>query len=136
MRDILRSPFWWTAIGAVGTIAPMAIPSGAGWPLSIAAMTLYSIAAPLACALGTQWWLKTLLTGAAWVAIFFAVGEMPGLKAIKELAMVFLLPMMVYPLAVGVSGLIRLARWREARTRARTTSVPTSDWPASSSPSP
>ena len=97
-----------------------------GWPISVAAFSVYSVAAPLACTLGTHWWIKTVLTGVAWVAIFFTLDVLPGIKAIRELAMVYLLPVMIYPLAVGVSGLIRLTRWRDARARARTPSAATS----------
>jgi hypothetical protein len=113
MPKLLRSPLVWIAIGAVGTLAPMMIPSAAGWPVSLLALCAFSVAGPLVCALGENWWLHTFLTGFAWVVIFVAVGETPGLKVLREGAMVYLLPMMIYPVAVGVSGLIRVARWRK-----------------------
>ena len=98
-------------MGVVGTLAPMiVVPSGAGWPISLLALTLFSVAGPLACALSTNWWLYTFLTGVAWVATFLAVGETPGLKALRELATVYMLPMMVYPIAVPISGMIRASR--------------------------
>ena len=49
------------------------------------------------------------------MVIFVAVGETPGLKVLREGAMVYLLPMMIYPVAVGVSGMIRVTRWRKPR---------------------
>ena len=113
MPKILRSPLVWIAIGAVGTLAPMMIPNGAGWPVSLLALCLFSVAGPLTSALGENWWLHTFLTGLAWVVTFVAVGETPGVKAVRELAMVYLLPMMIYPVAVGVSGIIRMTRWRK-----------------------
>ena len=48
---------------------------------------------------------------------FVVVGETPGLKALRELAMVYLMPMMIYPLAVPVSGVIRAERWRKRRVQ-------------------
>ena len=111
MRKLLRLPLAWIAIGVVGTLAPMVVlPSGAGWPISLLALTLFSVAGPLACALSDSWWIYTVLTGVAWVVTFVAVGETPGLKALRELATAYLLPMMVYPIAVPVSGMIRASR--------------------------
>ena len=117
MRNLLRSPYAWMAIGAVGTIAPMILPNGAGWPVSLIALCLFSVAAPLVCALGDDWWLHTFLTGFAWVVTFVAVGATPGVKALREGAMVYLLPMMIYPLAVAISGVIRAVRWRKRRVQ-------------------
>src|SRR5262245_5150550 len=111
----LRSPFVWIAIGAVGTLAPMMIPSGAGWPVSLIALCLLSVAAPLACALGANWWLNSFLTAFAWIVTFVAVSEMPGTKTLREGAMVYMLPMMIYPIAGAVSAVIRLVRWRKQR---------------------
>jgi hypothetical protein len=105
------------AIGAVGTIAPMLIPSGVGWPVSLIALCLFSVAGPLVCALGENWWLNTFLTGFVWVATFIAVGETPGLKTLREGAMVYMLPLMIYPVAVLISGPIRAARWRKRRVQ-------------------
>src|SRR5262245_40865393 len=94
MPNLLLSPLVW---GAVGPLAPMIVlPSGAGWPVSLVAMCLLSAAGPLACALGDNWWLYTFLTGFAWVVTFVAVGETPGVKTLREGAMVYLLPLMVY----------------------------------------
>src|SRR5262245_8861746 len=111
MPKLLRSPLAWIAFGVVGTLAPMvALPSGAGWPISLLALTLFSVAGPLACALSDSWWIYTFLTGVAWVVTFVAVGETPGLNALRELATVYMLPMMVYRIAGPISAMIRASR--------------------------
>jgi hypothetical protein len=105
-------------IGGVGTILPMAaIRNGSGWPLSLAMFCGFCVGAPLASAFRAHWWLETILAACVWVGAFFALGVTPGVVAVRELAMVYLLPMMVYPPAVVVSGLIRSARRRRGRVQ-------------------
>ena len=48
--------------------------------------------------------------------LFVLLGATPGVSAMGEGGMVFLLPATVYLGAVPVSGLIRAWRWRAGRT--------------------
>lgn len=104
----------WLLIGAVITIAPMALIPEIGWLPSFLGLSLYSVAGPLACAFSDRWWLNAVLSSAGWLAIFLVVGALPATTALREGATVFLLPMMIYPCAVLLSGIIRVVRWRAA----------------------
>jgi len=114
----LRSPFVWMAIGAIVTLVPLVPTHGPGWMVSLIGLCLFSVANPLTCALGDHWWRDTVLSAVAWGAIFAAIGALPGLKTLGEGAMVYLLPVMIYPVAVAISGVIRLIRVSASRTRA------------------
>lgn len=114
MTKALRSPLAWIAIGAIATILPMAVAGESAWPVSLAGLCLFSVASPLAGGLGHQWWRDTVVSLVAWVVIFVIAGQLPAMNALREGAMVFMLPMLIYPVALLVSGVIRLVRWRRA----------------------
>jgi hypothetical protein len=112
MMSRLRSPYSWIPIGAALTWLPMIVAQEIGWVFSLAGLCLFSVVSPLTCALGSHWWRDTLISIAAWIGIFMVLGMLPAITILREGATVFLLPMMVYPVAVLISGLVRLARWR------------------------
>jgi len=114
----LRSPFVWIAIGAVVTLAPLVSSHWPGWLVALGGLCLYGVANPLMCALGGHWWRDTFVSAVAWIVIFATAGALPGMTVLREGATVFLLPMMIYPTAVAISGIIRLIRFSAARTRA------------------
>jgi len=102
------------AAGAVLTLAPMLVFGKNAWPGSLAALCLYSVAAPLVAALGAAWWVETVVTAIAWLALIVALGQLPATSALGEGAMVFALPVMIYPPAVLISAIVRLVRYRRA----------------------
>ena len=115
MGKLVWSPFAWVVAGALFTIAPMALIPGVGWIGSFLAFSGYSAGAPIVFGFRDRWWLTMTLMTVGWVLTFFAIGALPATRELREGATVFLLPMMVYPVAVLISAGIRIARWRRAR---------------------
>ncbi len=107
---------------AVSLLARGAAPES---PLLVgaAALTFYSVASPLALVFLPRFFLGLVLGVVSWVVLFVAMGATcQGLMPPRALegAMVFLLPMMVYPVALLAAGIARLAfRRRLGPPRAR-----------------
>jgi hypothetical protein len=80
------------------------------------AICAYSVSAAIACALRRRWFLHAVIAIVAWVILLGALdmtAEALSPKSIGEGGMVFLLPMMGFPVLLAVSGIVRWQR-REA----------------------
>jgi len=74
-------------------------------------MMAYSIAAPLAALRRPSWWIAVLWMLPAWLLLFVALAstsEAVTPRGFGEGAMVFLLPMEVFPVMLVISGVVRL----------------------------
>lgn len=87
----------------------------AGPLVSVVALSAFALAHPALCAVRAWWWASTALGVAAFTVALAAVGAAPPVTALREGAMVFLLPFTLYPAAVVVSGLVRAWRWSRGR---------------------
>jgi hypothetical protein len=77
------------------------------------ALTLFSLAAPIGIVGRRRWWLSAVWALAGWLLLFFvlaATAEAITPRGYGEAAMVFLLPMEIFPVALILSGLVRLFR--------------------------
>jgi len=74
--------------------------------------TAYALVVPIATLLRPHWWLNTGLT---LVGFLFLIGAVNEAARLGEGAMVFLLPFMLLPALVAITGLVRLVQWGRAR---------------------
>jgi predicted CDP-diglyceride synthetase/phosphatidate cytidylyltransferase len=94
--------------------------AGSAWILvALGASLVFCVANPLACALRQAWWRETLVSGVLFLGTLFLYSILDGMGAIRlrEDSMVFAAPVIFYFVAVPVSGVIRLIRWRRAAAR-------------------
>jgi hypothetical protein len=98
-----------TAIVAI----PMMIVSRAGsGVVGMMASMVFSIVDPVLNLFRQSWWRGAFVSAGTWFLLFVAFAAIAnGLQPMHEGAMIFLLPMMVYPAALALSGVIRLVMW-------------------------
>jgi hypothetical protein len=82
-------------------------PRGARSVGVFAAITAYSIADPVINTLRSHWWVNAIKSLAGFIVLFIASGLIADADRIGEAGMIFMLPLMIYPVALGLSGLIR-----------------------------
>jgi hypothetical protein len=79
--------------------------------IGLIAMTVYSLTDPAMNVTRRSWWLGAFVSGTVWFALFlfmavttqFATGS-------QDVVLVYMLPMAAYPVAMAVSGLVRLLK--------------------------
>jgi hypothetical protein len=81
----------------------------------MAAHTLFSLSAPLSLIGARRFWWSALGSAALWLALFVAINATceAWLGRVGDDAMVFLLPFMLYPAALGAAMLAHLLRRRD-----------------------
>jgi hypothetical protein len=116
----LRNPLGQaTALYLVAAILMVAAPSYMLGP-AVLAMCVFSVASAWSAALQRRWWVYALLALLGWCVLFLALGataEALAPRGFGEGAMVFLLPVQVFPALLLVSGIVRLVRGRREQGR-------------------
>ena len=80
----------------------------AAWS-GFAAVMLFSITDPFLILRGRSWWAGALVSIPCWIGVFVVLGyTATRVGQLREGAMIFMLPMMIYPIALTVSGVVRL----------------------------
>jgi hypothetical protein len=83
------------------------------------AVSLFSIADPFLILRQRSWWLGALLSAPSWIVMTVLLANVADSVArLREGLMIFMLPAMAYPIALAISGLIRLVIWTRRRTPA------------------
>jgi len=107
-RLVLSSP----ALGAAVLVATGAASLFVGEATAMVAMgalTAYSVLDPVVNVTRRSWWSGAAISCAVWLALFLALPAFSEAVApVREGLMVFLVPMMVYPTALVLSGVARL----------------------------
>lgn len=87
--------------------------------VALGASLAFAVLNPLGCAFRGAWWLETIVSGAFFLGtlLLYDLLNQMGAVRLREDAMVFLAPVLLYLVAVPVSGIIRATRWKRA-TRA------------------
>ena len=68
---------------------------------------------------GRSWWRAALVALPVWVVVFAVLtGLVETVQPLGESAMVYLAPFMLYPFALAIAGLVRLAYWFDLRPQA------------------
>lgn len=114
----------WRMPGGVGVIlAVVCIPiillaGNAGPFVALAALCLYPLLDVPHTLRLSSWWLGAAISAVVWIMVFIAlVVAVEAVTPLREASLVFLLPFMVYPLALALSGLVRLEGWLSGRPR-------------------
>jgi hypothetical protein len=130
-----RLPGFLRLPGAIGAaLALIGVPlillfPDAGILVALAALCLYPLLDAPRVAAYPSWWLAAAISAAVWFVLF--IGLPMTANAVRPLddgVVVLLLPFMLYPLALGISGLVRLQvrlRGRPRESAARTTAIVT-----------
>ena len=114
----VRDWMYWNPLGqaaALFVIAAMLMLASPEYQLAPAmlAMCVFSVASCWTTALQQRWWAYALLAVFAWCLLFLAlaaISEAIAPRGFGEGAMVFLLPLEVFPVLLIVSGIVRWAR--------------------------
>lgn len=76
------------------------------------ALTIFSLIDPLANIRQRSWWVGAFVSAASWFVLFLVTAATTDILSDQpDIVMVFLLPLMAYPAAMALSGLIRFLRW-------------------------
>jgi hypothetical protein len=106
-----------TSMGLAAATAIVGIPSMVIWrrvavSIALAALSLFSVADPLLNVFRRSWWMGALVSAGTWMALFITFAATANaIEPMREGAMVFLLPMMIFAGALPLSGIVRLIRW-------------------------
>ena len=114
---------------------------GAGWVVpggvalfAMLALSVYSIVAPVSLLWTRRFWRSALASAGIWLLLFWALSA--GSEALngplRDDAMVFLLPFMIFPAALGIVTIAHWVRRPAAPPSGGTTPVPTTSAPAGS----
>lgn len=106
---------FWRLPGAAGvaialvTIPLIAITGEAGVFVALAALCLYPILDVPRTLARPSWWRAAIVSAIVWVVVFVTVvGIADSVGHLGEGTLAFLLPFMLYPMALGLAGLVRL----------------------------
>lgn len=108
---------------ALAGVAYIVLPEGARWLGIFVAFTGYALGDPLINAFNPHWWINTLLSLLGFIGLFVVAGLIGEIDEAGETGMLFMAPLMAYPFAIGISGLIRLVRWRRLASQGSTEAV-------------
>lgn len=111
-------PFGLLALAWLVGILPVLVGGEAGALVSALGLAAMGVAQPMISAFFDRWWFHNAIGIVGWAALFMTLGALPQIAALREGAMVYLLPFMVYPAALGISGLLRGFLWLRGRQRA------------------
>jgi hypothetical protein len=105
------------AIYVIAALGMVTTPSTWGILFVFAGMCAYSGLSPWTAATRPRWWASAIFGVIGWLALFGALISTAEALAHKNLgtdAMVLMLPMMVYPVLLAISGLVHWSRRRAA----------------------
>src|SRR5438876_5244868 len=112
----------WRMPGAAGVaIALVSLPSIFLFPdvsilIAFVALCLYPILDVPRILARPSWWRGAIVSALVWLAVFAGLGgAVDSVRHPGDDSMIFLMPFMMYPLVLGISGLVRL----EGRVRGR-----------------
>jgi hypothetical protein len=123
LRDpVSRKRILRTSVGHATAVALVAVPLmltvRVVSPLTAFVATMeFSLVDPVLNVWRRSWWLGAFISTATWVVLFFAIANLAEkLAPMREAGMVFILPMMAFPVVLGLSGVARLWMWAARRS--------------------
>jgi len=76
------------------------------------ALTIFSLIDPLANISQRSWWVGAFVSAASWFVLFLVTGATTDIVSDQpDVQIGFILPLMAYPAAMALSGLIRFLQW-------------------------
>ncbi len=113
----MKSPAWLRRPGAAGLAIgcvglPLILMSGAASAfVALAVLCSYPVLVVPMTVARPSWWRAALVTTLVWVLVFSVLGgTASAVHHLGDDAMIFLLPFMMYPLALAIAGCVRLER--------------------------
>jgi hypothetical protein len=101
---------------AVVSIALIRLLPGTGILVALVVLCVYPIVDVPRILARPSWWRGAIVSAFVWFILFVTlVGTVDSVRPLRDDAMVFLFPFMLYPMALAISGLVRL----EGRLRGR-----------------
>lgn len=112
----------WLCLDPVGlSLLLVILAAGPAWLhengalVSLLVLSAFALVHPVLCVVRPPWWAHTIVGTVAFGFAFVAIGVSPSVEALREGAMVFLLPVTLYPAAVALSGAVRCVIWLRSR---------------------
>ena len=111
LRDLARHPPGLALLTAVVAAGAMwLVPASAALLVVLLALCAFAVADPLLNVWRHSWWAGALLSAPSYAALFLGLSMLADARnELGEDSMVLLFPMMLYPVTLGASGLLRLA---------------------------
>lgn len=79
--------------------------------IGLTAMTVYSVIDPAMNVTRRSWWLGAFVSGTVWFVLFLVLAATTQfVTGSPDIVLVYMLPMAAYPVAMAVSGLVRLLK--------------------------
>jgi hypothetical protein len=75
------------------------------------ALTIFSLIDPLANIRQRSWWVGAFVSAASWFVLFLVTVATTDIVSDQDVQIGFILPLMAYPAAMALSGLIRFLQW-------------------------
>jgi hypothetical protein len=114
---LIRTSAGLAFVTAVATLLVMAIWKEGSPLIALAGTMLFSIVDPIFNFSRRSWWVGSFISIPVWIALFMTLAQTAeAIAPMREGAMIFILPMMVYPAALGLSGLARFWMWAGRRS--------------------
>jgi hypothetical protein len=116
-RRLIRTSAGLAFITAAVALLIMAIWQEGSPLIALAGTTLFSIVDPVFNFSRRSWWIGAFISVPVWIALFMTLSlTSEAIAPMREGAMIFILPMMAYPAALGLSGLARFWMWAGRRS--------------------
>jgi hypothetical protein len=122
-----RRRTWLAMLGAIGLVrtsaglafvtALVSVPAITIWRdavpfLGPSALTIFSLIDPLANIRQRSWWAGAFVSAASWFVLFLVTAAATDIVSDQpDVPIRFILPVMAYPAAMALSGLIRFVQW-------------------------
>ena len=106
-----------TSVGHATAIALLAVPLMVSWrelapATGLLATMVFSLVDPVLNVWRRSWWLGAFVSTATWVVLFLAIANLAeALAPMREGGMIYMLPMMAFPVCLGLSGVARFWKW-------------------------
>ena len=89
----------------------LVVPKPWAWVVAFVVLCIYPVLDAARNAARWSWWLGAVVSTVVWVVVFSVLGGVVDARVhLRESAMVFLLPGMMFPVVLLISGLVRLER--------------------------
>ena len=118
LRRLFSTSVGLGAATAVASLALMYTLRPVAWLVALVALCGFAVADPALNLWRRSWWLGAVLSIGVWLILLTALASVAdNLNQMRESTMVYLLPFMIYPGALALSGILRFVRWSSARAR-------------------
>jgi hypothetical protein len=119
VRSLVRKPGGSGVVMAAGIIPLIFLMPGIAGVIVVVALVVYPFVDTPRTLAGGSWWRAALVALPVWLIVFVVLtGLVETVRPMGAGAMVYLAPFMLYPFALAITGLVRLAYWLDLRPRA------------------